>query len=71
MSRDSCVAIPRGAMGLSAVVILVFPDHTLVLFPIYIYIIILRCHILIKRVLHSIGVGTGGQQGPAPPPIIL
>ena len=31
MSRDGCVALPHGAMGLSAVslfVIVVFPDHT-------------------------------------------
>ena len=28
MSSDGCVALPRGAMGLSAVVIVVFPDHT-------------------------------------------
>ena len=40
-------------VGLSAVVIVVFPDHTYLLFYIYIYIITLRCHILIKRVLHS------------------
>ena len=26
--RDGCVALPRGAMCLSAVVIVVFPDHT-------------------------------------------
>ena len=53
VSRDCYVAIPHGAMGLSAVVIVVFPDHTHLLFYIYIYIITLRCHILIKRVLHS------------------
>ena len=53
MSRDCCVAIPRGAMGLSAVVIVVFPDHTHLLCYIYIYIITLRCRILIKSVLHS------------------
>ena len=52
MSRDCCAAIRRGAMGLSAVVILVFPDHTHLLFYIFIYIITLRCHILIRRVLH-------------------
>ena len=28
MSRDCCVALPRGAMGLSAVCDVVFPDHT-------------------------------------------
>ena len=28
LSRDCCVALPRGAMGLSAFVIVVFPDHT-------------------------------------------
>ena len=29
MSRDCCVALPRGAMSVSAVfVIVVFPDHT-------------------------------------------
>ena len=28
MSRDGCVALRRGAMGLSEVVIVVFPDHT-------------------------------------------
>ena len=27
MSRDGCVALPCGAVGLSAVVIVVFPDH--------------------------------------------
>ena len=27
-----CVALPRGAMGLSAIVIVVFPDHTHLLF---------------------------------------
>ena len=51
MSLDCCVAIPRGAMGSSAAVIVVFPDHTHLIFYIYIYIITLRCHILIKRVL--------------------
>ena len=34
-------------------VIVVFPDHTHLLFYIYIYIITLTCQILIKRVLHS------------------
>ena len=29
---DGCVALSRGAMGLSAVVIVVFPDHTHLLF---------------------------------------
>ena len=28
MSRDCCVALPGGAMGLSAVCERVFPDHT-------------------------------------------
>ena len=28
MSRGCCVALPGGAMGLSAVLIVVFPDHT-------------------------------------------
>ena len=28
VSRDCCVALPRGAMSLSAVVIVIFPDHT-------------------------------------------
>ena len=28
VSRDGCVALPRGAMGLSAFVIVVFPGHT-------------------------------------------
>ena len=32
VSRDGCVALPRGAMGLF--VILVFPDHTHLLFTI-------------------------------------
>ena len=32
MSRDCCVALPRGAMGLSAVCICGFPDHTHLLF---------------------------------------
>ena len=35
VSRNCCVALPRGAMGSSAVcdfVILVFPDHTHLLF---------------------------------------
>ena len=32
MSRDCCVALPRGAMSLSAVVIAIFPDHTHLLF---------------------------------------
>ena len=32
MSRDCCVALPRGAMSLSAVVIVIFPDHTHLLF---------------------------------------
>ena len=32
MSRDCCVALPRGAMNLSAVVIVIFPDHTHLLF---------------------------------------
>ena len=28
MSRDCCVALPRGAMSLSTFVIVIFPDHT-------------------------------------------
>ena len=28
MSRDCCVAIPLGVMGLSAVCDVIFPDHT-------------------------------------------
>ena len=32
MSRDCCVALPRGAMSLSVVVIVIFPDHTHLLF---------------------------------------
>ena len=32
MSRDGSAALPRGAMGLSTVVIVVFPDHTHLLF---------------------------------------
>ena len=32
MFRDRCVALPRGAMSLSVVVIVIFPDHTQLLF---------------------------------------
>ena len=32
MSRDYCVALPRDAMSVSAVVIVIFPDHTHFLF---------------------------------------
>ena len=32
MSHDCCVALPRCAMSLSAVVIVIFPDHTHLLF---------------------------------------
>ena len=32
VSRDCCMALPRGAMGLSAVSDVVFPDHTHLLF---------------------------------------
>ena len=32
MSRDCCVALPRGAMGLSAVCDCGIPDHTHLLF---------------------------------------
>ena len=32
MSRDCCGALPQGAMSLSAVVIVIFPDHTHLLF---------------------------------------
>ena len=32
MSHDCCVALPRGAMSLSTVVIVIFPDHTHLLF---------------------------------------
>ena len=32
MSRDGCVALPCGTMGLSAGVFMVFPDHTHLLF---------------------------------------
>ena len=32
MSRDGCVALPRGAMGFLRFVIVVFPDHTHLLF---------------------------------------
>ena len=28
MSRDCCVILPRGAMGLTAVCVVVVPDHT-------------------------------------------
>ena len=28
VSHDCCVALPHGAMGLSAVLIVLFPDHT-------------------------------------------
>ena len=35
MSRGCCVALPRGAMGLSAVLIVVFPDHTHLFFFTY------------------------------------
>ena len=34
MSRDCCVALPRGDMGLCAVVIVVFPDFTHLLFTV-------------------------------------
>ena len=32
MSHDCCVALPHDAMGLSAVSVMVFPDHTYLLF---------------------------------------
>ena len=32
MSRDGCATLPRGAMGVSAIVIVVFSDHTHLLF---------------------------------------
>ena len=32
MSRDGSAALPRDVMGLSVVVIVVFPDHTHLLF---------------------------------------
>ena len=32
MSHDCCVALPCGSMSLSAVVIVIFPDHTNLLF---------------------------------------
>ena len=32
VSGNCCVPLPRGAMGLSAVVIVIFPDHTHLLF---------------------------------------
>ena len=32
MSRDCCVALPRNAMSLSAFVIVIFPDHSHLLF---------------------------------------
>ena len=32
MSLDCCVALPRGAMGFLQFVILVYPDHTHLLF---------------------------------------
>ena len=32
MSRDGCVALARGVMGLSAIVIVFFPGHTHLLF---------------------------------------
>ena len=35
MSRDCCVVLPRGAMGLQFV-IMVFPDHTHLLFLLFI-----------------------------------
>ena len=34
VSRDCCVAVPHDAMGLSAIVIVVFPDHAHLLFSI-------------------------------------
>ena len=36
MSRDCCVVLPRGAMGLSTVCDCVFPDHTDLLFLVYV-----------------------------------
>ena len=30
MSRDGCMAFPRGAMGLSAVVIVELPNHAII-----------------------------------------
>ena len=44
------LAVPWGCLQF---MIVVFPDQTHLLFYIYIYIITLRCHILIKRVFHS------------------
>ena len=35
MTRDGRVALPRGVMGLSAVFIVVLPDHTHLIFPIW------------------------------------
>ena len=39
MSRDCCVALPRGAMGCLQFVIVVFPGHTHLLFIIVISVI--------------------------------
>ena len=35
MFRDGCAALPRAAIGLSAVLIVVFTDHTHLLFPLF------------------------------------
>ena len=40
------MALPRGAMGLSAVCDVVFPDHTyLLFFVVYMHLGIAECHI--------------------------
>ena len=53
MSPDCFFALPCGAMGFSAAGGCVFPNHTHLLFDIFIYIITFRCHILIKRIMLS------------------
>ena len=39
MSCDCCLALPRGAMSLSAVVIVIFSDHTHLLFLTFLTIV--------------------------------
>ena len=51
MSRDCCVTLPRGAMGLSAVLIVVFPDHT------QLGVVMRNAHFLLLNNLRALNYG--------------
>ena len=56
MYHECCLAVPRGAMGLSAVCICDFPDHTHLLFFIQYGLLLLYFKDYISKVFMSISI---------------